>query len=202
MFSVEQWWCCEHRPWDRTPGRFPSARLPPSRGSALEERQGREDGHRAFLSQPHPAGATCWPGLPMSLYTPGSSLFTERACWEIHHQPESVWLGLVCLVTPRSQWGIHQGHRHSVCFGNCECLFQQTNGLITKISNNATYIANGRESDATVWETALKTKYKEIILGNTYCTHFLWYFDCLVRFLLLFNGSLIRKLWLFLLNEK
>lgn len=66
--------CCEHGPWDRTPGRFPSARRP---RPAARERRGREDGHRAFLSQPHPAGAASRPGLPMSLYTPGSSLFAE-----------------------------------------------------------------------------------------------------------------------------
>lgn len=45
---------------------------------AARERRGREDGHRAFLSQPHPAAAMRLPGLPMSLYTPGSSLFTGR----------------------------------------------------------------------------------------------------------------------------
>lgn len=44
----------------------------------LGKRQGREDGHRAFLSQPLPASPKCRPGLPMSLYTPGSSLFADR----------------------------------------------------------------------------------------------------------------------------
>ncbi len=60
------------------PRAFPIGPSAPSCGSAQGERRGREDGHRAFLSQPHPAGATRRPGLPMSLYTPGSSLFAER----------------------------------------------------------------------------------------------------------------------------
>lgn len=57
------------------PRAFPIGPSSPSSGSG--ERRGWEDRHRAFLSQPHPAGAASWPGLPMSLYTPGSSLFAE-----------------------------------------------------------------------------------------------------------------------------
>lgn len=59
------------------PRAFPIIPSALSRGSAQGE-TGRRDRHRAFLSQPHRAAATCRPGLPMSLYPPGSSLFSER----------------------------------------------------------------------------------------------------------------------------
>lgn len=80
----------------------------PSRGSAQGERRRPEDGHRAFLSQPHPAASTrqAWPSHePLHSWV----VFVRwQACWEIS-APERLWPA--CLVTPRSQWGIHWGHR-------------------------------------------------------------------------------------------
>lgn len=60
------------------PRAFPSSPSSPSCVSALWERRGPEDGHRAVLSEPHPAKPLHRAGLPVSLYTPGSPLFTER----------------------------------------------------------------------------------------------------------------------------
>lgn len=86
----------------------PSARRPVSRLGPGERRR-PEDGHRAFLSQPHPAASTrqLWPS-----HEPLHSrvVFVHwQACWEIS-APDRLWLA--CLVTPPSQWGIHWDHRH------------------------------------------------------------------------------------------
>lgn len=60
------------------PRAFPSSPSSPSCVSALWERRGPKDGHRVVLSEPHPARPLHRAGLPVSLYTPGSPLFTER----------------------------------------------------------------------------------------------------------------------------
>lgn len=65
-------------PGIRPPGVSQRPLSPVPRPSHGARDGGREDGHRALLSQPHPAAPTCRPGLPMSLYTPRSSLFTDR----------------------------------------------------------------------------------------------------------------------------
>lgn len=54
---------------------FPSGFSALSMSQPWGNRRRPEDGHRAFLSQPHPALQAGQAGLPMSLCTPGSSLF-------------------------------------------------------------------------------------------------------------------------------
>lgn len=119
VHNVEQCWCCECRPWDRTPGHFPSVRLPrpaaQPRGRDEDERTDRE---RSFLSH-------ILLEQRISLAFPWAFTLLGRLCslrGMLGNSPsDRLWLA--CLVTPHSQWEIHQGHRHSVCFWNCERLY-------------------------------------------------------------------------------
>lgn len=85
------------------------------------------------------SATSCWSDAPAwpsyePLHPPVGFVHWQ-ACWEMDHQTDS-WLP--CLVMPQSQWGIHRGHRHSVCFWKCKCphvcFSRQMGALLLPIS--------------------------------------------------------------------
>lgn len=170
------------------PRAFPIGPVAPSCGSARGERRRREDGQSVPFS-----ATSCWSDAPAwpsheSLHSQVVFVHSERHAGKFAiRQPGDNWL--VCLVTPQSQWGIHQ-----------ETQTQWMSfSLMNKMSHNATEntqsTERGRENPQCrmlvqqLWPNDKISRYK----SKVSFTYFCWYlWSCLQILLLQFQLSTAR----------